>query len=125
MRKQIKGKNGLIYTLANDGMYYPNISMPKGTDYDIGRFGRIRGRYLKENKNNYYTALLISGELNQNLYDTNIECENMIEVMTDRLLKKQGVTEQLKTTDQMEWIRQVNNIRHIAEEFVVRELIFT
>jgi len=88
MRKQIKDKNGLFYTLANDGMYYPNISIPKGADYDIGRFGRMRGRYLRENKNSYYTALLISGNLNQNLYDTNTECENMIETMTERLMKK-------------------------------------
>jgi len=125
MRKRIKDKNGFTYTLADDGMYYPKITLPEEMNFDIGRFGRMRGQYLKENKNNYFNTLLISGKLNQYLYDVNIECENMIETVSERMIIRLGITEQMKEADHMKWVGVTNNIRLQAEKFAIKELIFS
>ena len=125
MRKRIKDKNGFTYSLADDGMYYPNITLPEEMNFDIGRFGRMRGRYLKENKVNYFNTLLISGKLNQYLRDVNTECEDMIEILSERMMIRQGITEQMKEADHMKWVGLTNNIRLQVEKFVVKDLIFS
>lgn len=112
-------ENGIMYTLGADELYYPDLEIPEGTHYDIGKFGRMRGEFLKEYRHSEYVKLFLSGELNQYLHEFDEECNDMMERMMEQMKKKEGVTEELKAKDQMKWVGMMNNIRARAEEIVV------
>ena len=113
-------ENGITYSLGGDELYYPVLEIPEGTHYDIGKFGRMRGEFLKEYRHSEYMKLLLSGELNQYLHEFEEECNEMMELIVERMKMKEGVTEELKAKDQMKWVGRMNNIRARAEEMVVR-----
>ena len=69
--------------------------------------------------------LLLSGKLNEYLHQTDEECHQMVERLVEQMKAKQGVTEQLKSENQMQWVSMMNNIRHCAEEAVLRELVYS
>lgn len=123
MKKQIVGDNGISYTLGVDGLYYPDLELPGGTDYEIGRYGRMRCEYLKTHHRMKYMELLCSGRLNQYLHETDKECLALFERLTEQMKAKQGITEQLKADNQMEWAGRMNNIRNCVEEFIVIEIV--
>jgi len=123
MKRQIIGGNGLSYTLADDGMYYPDIMIPVKTDFEIGKYGIMRFVYLEENKYFFWLDLLVTGRMNQYLHDIDVECDEMMDIVIDKMMKKQEVTEKLKADDQMKWVGMVNNIRQQAEEIVIKELV--
>ena len=95
-------ENGITYVLGEDNIYYPDLQLPEGTNYNIGKFGHMRCEYLKEFKHGYYMELLLGGKLKE----------------------KQGVTEQLKAENQMLWVGKMNNIIACAEAVVVREVVY-
>ena len=113
-------ENGITYSLGGDELYYPVLEIPEGTHYDIGKFGRMRGEFLKEYRHSEYMKLLLSGELNQYLHEFEEECNEMMDLIVERMKMKEGVTEELKAKDQMIWVGRMNNIRARAEETVVR-----
>lgn len=113
-------ENGITYSLGGDELYYPVLEIPEGTHYDIGKFGRMRGEFLKEYRHSEYMKLLLSGELNQYLHEFEEECNEMMDLIVERMKMKEGVTEELKAKDQMKWVGRMNNIRARAEETVVR-----
>lgn len=113
-------ENGITYSLGGDELYYPVLEIPEGTHYDIGKFGRMRGEFLKEYRHSEYMKLLLSGELNQYLHEFEEECNEMMDQIVERMKMKEGVTEELKAKDQMKWVGRMNNIRARAEEMVVR-----
>ena len=113
-------ENGITYSLGGDELYYPVLEITEGTHYDIGKFGRMRGEFLKEYRHSEYMKLLLSGELNQYLHEFEEECNEMMELIVERMKMKEGVTEELKAKDQMKWVGRMNNIRARAEEMVVR-----
>mgnify|MGYP001749908209 FL=1 len=115
LEKHIIGENGISYTLGEDGLYYPDIRLPEGTHYEIGRYGRMRAEYLKENHRALYLELLLSGKLNEYLHQTDEECYRMIERLVEQMKVKQGLKEQLKSENQMQWVGIMNNIWHCAE----------
>lgn len=82
-------------------------------------------RHIKQNQRALYTNLLISGKLNSYLADINQQAEEMFSRLVKELAEKEDVTEQLKATDQMEWVRKMNNIRSRTIEVVNTELIYT
>ena len=92
--------------------------------YPIGKYGLLRKRYLKEHKRGLYTSLLLTGKLDAHLAEIDRMCNERVELITNQLAKREGVTEALKAADQMEWIRHMNNIRARAEEIVLVELVF-
>lgn len=116
-------KNGLQYTLGGDGYYYPNIVLLE-QKYEIGRFGRKHADYLKKHKNSTYTALLCSGRLNEYLQDIDTQAQEMYERLIKQYSKVQGITEQLKEENKMEWVGKMNNIKNCVEEVVLREQIY-
>ena len=124
MEKHIAGENGISYTLGADGLYYPDLRLPEGTDYEIGKYGRMRCEYLKEHLKVVYLELVLSEKLNEYLYEVDEECYERMELLIVQMKKKQGVTEQLKAENQMLWIGMMNNIRHSAEEVVLREVVY-
>ena len=79
LRKHIIGENGIRYTLGEDGLYYPDLRLPEGTHYEIGRYGRMRAEYLKENHRALYLELLLDGNLNEYLHQMDEECYQMME----------------------------------------------
>ena len=124
LRKHIIGENGISYTLGEDGLYYPDLRLPEGTHYEIGRYGRMRAEYLKENHRALYLELLLSGKLNEYLHQTDEECYQMMERLVEQMKEKQGVTEELKMQDQMAWVGRMNNIRACAEEIVLKKIVY-
>ena len=116
--------NGLTYDLVGD-YYYPRLAVPEEPDGDIGRFGRMRKRFLKEHRKGVFAELLLTGTLHYYLVEVNNDALTMIERITDQLARAEGVTEELKARDQLEWIRAMNSCRARAEEIAVRELILS
>jgi len=90
----------------------------------IGMWGRKRLRYIKEHHRALYTSLLISGKLNSHLAEINNRATEMFDRLVKQQAEKEGVTEQLKTQDQMAWVGAMNNIRYASEEIVLSELIY-
>ncbi|MEG0962596.1 MAG: TnpV protein [Lachnospiraceae bacterium] len=124
MKKYIVGENGISYTLGADGMYYPDLKLPEGTNYQIGRYGRMRAAYLKEYKHSLYLELVFAGKWNEYLHNVDEECYQMMELLIKQIKEKQGVTEPIKAENQMLCVGMVNNIRHSAEEVVLAEMIY-
>jgi hypothetical protein len=116
--------NGLTYDLVGD-YYYPRLAVPEEPEGDIGRFGRMRKRFLKEHRKGVFAELLLTGTLHYYLVEVNNDALTMIERITDQLARAEGVTEDLKARDQLEWIRAMNSCRARAEEIAVRELILS
>lgn len=108
MEKHIIGENGIGYTLGADGLYYPDLELPEGTHYEIGRFGRMRWEYLKNHRRGEYIRLLLDGKLNEYLYEVDEECYERMELLVE----------------QMKWVRLMNNVRSSVEEIIIRELIY-
>lgn len=84
----------------------------------IGRWGRMHGRYLKDNHPVRYTVLLLSGKLNGYLAELDQQVKKQLELIVQQMAECEDVTEELKATDQMEWVRRINNIRNRAEEVI-------
>ena len=122
--KHIVGENEISYTLGEDGLYYPDLRLPEGTHYEIGRYGRMRAEYLKENHRALYLELLLSGKLNEYLHQTDEECYRMIERLVEQMKVRQGLKEQLKSENQMQWVGIMNNIWHCAEEVVLKDIVY-
>ena len=124
LEKHIVGENEISYTLGEDGLYYPDLRLPEGTHYEIGRYGRMRAEYLKEYHRALYLELLLDGNLNEYLHQTDEECYQMMERLVEQMKAKHGVTEQLKSENQMQWVGMMNNIRQCAEEVVLRDIVY-
>ena len=110
--------------LGDDDIYYPDLQLPEGTNYNIGKFGHMRCEYLKEFRHGYYIELLLEGKLNEYLHDIDEECHEMLDRIVEKMKEKQGVTEKLKAENQMMWAGKMNNIIVCAEEIVVREVVY-
>lgn len=117
-------KNGLHYTIGDDGMYYPNIVLEEQEDYQIGKYGRMRERFLEEHRTGTYISLLMSGKLYAHLYEIDTLVHQRVEEIVIAMAKRDGTNEQLKANNQMEWVGRMNNYRHCAEEIVFKEIIY-
>ena len=114
--------NGLDYVLVGDS-YLPTLILAEDSR-PVGRWGRMYKRYLKEHHPARYQALLLSGRLNTYLADIDAQAEEQLELLTRQMAECEGVNEELKATNQMEWVRRMNSIRNRAEEVTKAELIF-
>lgn len=117
-------ENSITYVLGDDDIYYPDLQLPEGTNYNIGKFGHMRYEYLKEFKHGYYMGLLFDGRLNEYLHEIDEECYEMRDKLVEQMKEKQGVTEKLKAENQMMWVGKMNNLIACAEEIVVREVVY-
>ena len=124
MENHIIGENGISYTLGADGLYYPDLQLPEGTHYEIGRYGRMRWEYLKTHRRLEYIRLLMEGKLNEYLHEVDKECYERMELLVEQMKAGAGITEELKASNQMKWVGLMNNVRSAAEEIVIRELIY-
>ena len=115
--------NGLWYELQGD-YYLPCLQLPKEEPVHIGVWGQRHLNYLRENKRVLLSNLQISGKLNIYLADIDKQAEEMCSRLVKQMADREDITEQLKEENQMEWVRQMNNIRIRANEIVLRELIY-
>lgn len=116
--------NGLDYTLVND-YYLPNLTATAPAERNpTGRWGRLHKMYLKEQHPIRYNQLLLSGELGSYLVKLDKQAEEQLALTVRQMQETEGVTEALKTADQLEWMRRMNSIRNRAEEIIKSELIF-
>ena len=116
-------KNGLWYALQGD-YYLPCLKLPEEETAHIGIWGQRHRRYLKSHRRALYTSLLTSGKLNDYLTDLNEQAEAMFSRLVKQLSEKEGVTEGLKAENQMLWVQRMNNVRNVAMEIVLSELIY-
>ena len=116
-------QNGLWYELQGD-YYIPCLALPVEEQKDIGVWGQRHLRYIKQHHKVRYTNLLTSGKLNGCLADIDKQAEEMFFRLVEQIAEREGVTEQLKADNQMEWVGRMNNIRSRATEIVNTEVIF-
>ncbi len=113
----------ITYTKRED-YYYPDLTLPPQPTGDIGRFGRMRKKYLKEHQPDTFALMLMENTLTQYLINIDREANEQIDLITSRIAQAEGVTEDLKARDQLGWIQAMNSCRARAEEIVLNELIF-
>ena len=121
--KSVFESMGGTYTKSGD-YYIPDITLPEGSNRKIGKYGRMRHRYLKEHRPIIYSTMILDGTLWDHLAEVDIACNNRLDVLISGMQEKQGITEALKARDAMAWIGAMNNIRSSAEEIVLRELVY-
>lgn len=114
--------NGLDYVLVGD-YYFPTLILAEDS-CPVGRWGRMYKRYLKERHPARYQALLLSGRLNTYLADIDAQAEEQLELLTRQMAEREGVNEELKAANQMEWVRRMNSIQNRAEEVIQAGLIY-
>ena len=105
-------------------MLLPDLSIGESEQRIIGKYGRMRKRYLKEHRPVLYTNLLLAGELFPHLAEIDKACEERMDLLTHQMAELEGVTEALKAAEQMERVRRMNSIRSRAEEIVLHELVY-
>ena len=116
-------RNGLWYELQGD-YYLPCLKRPEEEQVHIGIWGQRHLRYLKGNRRTLLSDLQLSGKLNSYLADIDHQAEEMFERLVKQMTECEGVTEQLKSTDQMAWVRKMNNIRNRVTEIVNASIVF-
>lgn len=123
MAQTIFEEMGSTYTQVGDYLL-PNLELPEEEQQPIGVWGQRHRCYLKEHRRTTYAALFTGGKLNSYLAGIDRQAEEMFLRLVNQMAKAEGVTEQLKADDQMEWVGRMNNIRSRAMEIVSNELIY-
>ena len=114
--------NGLDYVLVGD-YYIPDLQLPEESR-PIGIWGRMHKAYLEQYHPAQYNALILTGKLWTYLADLNEQAQTRLDCIIAQMKEAEEITEELKSQDQMAWVRAMNNIRNRAEEIILKELIF-
>ena len=110
--------------IKNGDYYIPNLIAPNMKDFKIGKYGRMRLRYLKENKKVEYTIMMMENKLQEHLMEVDKTANNRFKLLMKQFAKKENITEELKAKNQMEWIGKMNAIKNAVEEIIFKELIY-
>ena len=122
MKKYITDKiTGISYTLVGD-VYIPNL-VSTDTNYKIGYWGRKHKEYIKQYKPAFYTTLLTQCKLNSYLHDVDVMAKKMYDNLVNQLAEQEGITEKLKTENQILWVQRMNNIANRSREIICNEII--
>lgn len=121
-RHKIDKRTGLRYELQGD--YYVVAGEDDAERLSISIWGQRHLRWLKQNRHVTYTNLLTTGRLYDYLYDIDTQANEQLEQLIQQMAKAEGITEQMKAENQMEWVRRMNSIRNRAEEIICSELIY-
>lgn len=112
-------------TYHREGDYLvPDLYLPKQPKGSIGKYGRLRLKYLKEHKRGLYTELLINGTLKQHLIEADENATDKVNSLIKQLAEAEHIDEELKATNQLEWVQSMNNIKNRAEEIVFNEILY-
>ncbi len=116
-------ENGIDYILVGD-YYIPDLKLPE-ENRPIGRYGRLHREYLKQEHPARYSSLILTGKLWTYLADLNEQAEERLNLIMEQMKAAEGVTEELKARNQLEWVGRMNNIRNRAEEIIKSEMIYS
>ena len=117
-------KTGISYTLHGD-YYLPDLKLPEDEDKrTIGKWGNMHKSYLQHHKRVYYNTLVSNLTLHTHLADIDEQARNMFDTLVEQMMKREGITEELKEKNQIEWICRMGNIQERATEIVCKELIY-
>ena len=124
MKKHITDeKTGISYTLCGD-YYLPDLELEEREEAHYGKYGMLRKSFLKEHRLGLYSSYFLTGKLTAHLNEVDKQANERMEVLVRQMMEKQVITENLKTCDQMAWVGAMNNIRNIAEEIVLKEIVY-
>ena len=112
----------LTYTMQGDYLL-PNLEVPEAPK--VGKFGMLRRSFLRSHRRALYTGMMLSGKLNQHLQEVDQQANTMLESLLQKMAQQQGVTEDLKATNQMMWVQLMNILRQAAEESVLAEVVYS
>ncbi len=112
----------ITYTKHGD-YYYPDLALPPQPTGDIGRFGRMRKKYLKEHQPDTFALMLMENTLMEHLLDIDRQAVEQIDLITFQLARVEGATEDLKARNQLGWIQTLSSCRAKAERIVIREIV--
>jgi hypothetical protein len=115
--------NGLWYELQGD-YYIPCLKLPNEEQVEIGIWGQRHLEFIKHHRNGFYTALVLDCKLNRYLADINKQAEKMFDTLILQYKTAEGITEELKATNQMEWVGKMNNIKQRATESINENIIY-
>ena len=116
-------ENGIKYELKGE-QYYPIFSETNSAEHHIGKYGQLHLAYIKQHKRGTYTTLLTKGMLNAHLYEIDVQANEMVEVIVANLARERGIDEELKASNALKWIAEMNNVKASAEEIILREVIY-
>ena len=117
-------KNELTYTQVGD-YRLPNLTLETSQIQELGKYGRLRRDYLKNHRPILYNRLILSEELFFHLKEIEETANRRMNQMMDELMKATGLTEQMKSENQMFWVQTMNNLKAQAEETILNELIYS
>lgn len=123
MEQSLYEKLGGSYTMVGDYLL-PNLMIDETEQRPLGKYGRLRKRFLKDHRRVLYTNLLVSDKLDHHLAEIDKACAERMEVLIRQMAGHEGVTEALKDADQMVWVRRMNSICNRAEEIVLHDLVY-
>ena len=119
-----KIKNEITYYKHGD-YYLPNLVAPENMkNFELGKYGKLRLRYLKEHKNAEYIILLMDNKLQKHLMEVDKIANERFELLMKQYAEKENITEELKAKDQLKWVGLMNNFKNTAEEIVFNEIIY-
>ena len=107
-----------------NGRLIPEMKLPEQTNYQIGKYGQFYLDFIKNHRRGTYTTLLTVCRLNTRLHEIDLEANKMLETILPCLAAERGIDENLKARDMLRWVAEMNNIKAIAEEIVLREVIY-
>ena len=116
-------QNGIKYELRGE-QYYPMLEITGQEEHKIGKYGLLRRDYIKQHKRGTYITLLTEGKINAYLHEIDVQANEMTEVIVANLARERGVDEELKASDAIKWVAEMNNVKASAEEIVLREVIY-
>ena len=117
-----KSINNIEYVLVGD-YYIPDLKLPH-EKRPIGKYGRMHREYLKEHNPMMFNDLILDGQIWTYLADLNEQAQERLSLIVEQMKVAEGVTEELKASDQMDWVRAMNSIRNRAEEIVLNEIVY-
>ena len=116
-------KMGGTYTLGADGIYYPNL-VSTDEEPHYGKYGMMRKTYLKEHRPAMYSLYMLEDRLTEHLNTVDDEAQERMDILMRQMMERKGITEELKSRDQMEWVRRANNARSRVDEIILNELVY-
>ncbi len=120
---KIDNKYGIEYTKVGD-YYMPNLVLEKEEKTILNKYGRLRLKFLRENKKAEYTIMFMNGTLNKHLKEIQETTQTRVNIIIVQLKQQNNLTEEMKNTDQLYWVSIMNSFKNIAEEIVLNELIY-
>ena len=120
---KIDNKYGIEYTKVGD-YYMPNLVLEKEEKTILNKYGRLRLKFLRENKKAEYTIMFMNGTLNKHLKEIQETAQARVDIIIEQLKQQSNLTEKMKNTNQLYWVGMMNSFKNTAEEIVLNELIY-